>query len=85
MSLLSWNCRGLGQPPSVCDLRRLVKEKKPTFLFLMETRLRNLKMQALRVNLGFEGMLTVEPVGTRGGLAFLWMNSREVEVLNYYI
>jgi hypothetical protein len=53
------------------------------FLFLMETRLRNSKMQALRVTLGFEGLLTVEPIGKRGGLAFLWMNSREVEVLNY--
>jgi hypothetical protein len=62
-----------------------VKEKKPTFLFLIETRLRNSKMQALRVNLGFEWMLTMEPVGTGRGLAFLWMNSREVEVLNYSI
>jgi hypothetical protein len=49
----------------------------------METRLRNLKMQTLRVSLGFEGLFTVEPVGTGGGLAFFWMNSREVEVLNY--
>ncbi len=62
-----------------------MKEKKPTFLFLMETRLRNLKMQTLLVSLGFEGLFTVEPVGTGGGLAFFWMNSREVEVLNYSI
>jgi exonuclease III len=83
MSLLSWNCRGLGNPRSVCDLRWLVKEKKPTFLFLMETRMRNKKLQVLRNKLGFEGMLTMDPIGRGGVLAFLWLNPREVEVLNY--
>lgn len=36
MSILSWNCRGLGNPRSVRDLHLLVKEKRPNLLFLME-------------------------------------------------
>ncbi|GLT77193.1 hypothetical protein SLA2020_488020 [Shorea laevis] len=72
MSLLSWNCRGLGNPRTVRDLRQMVEEKRPRFLFLMETRLRQRRMQGIRTQLGFAGMLTVDPVGTGGGLALLW-------------
>jgi hypothetical protein len=52
-------------------------------LFLMETKFRNAKLQAIRGNFGYEGMITVEPVGRSGGLAFLWMDTREVEIINY--
>jgi hypothetical protein len=38
MNLLSWNCRGLGNPQAVRDLCQLTKEKKLTILFLMETK-----------------------------------------------
>ena len=38
MNLLSWNCRGLGNPRIVRDLHHMVKEKKPTLVFLMETK-----------------------------------------------
>jgi hypothetical protein len=35
MSLLSWNCRGLGNPQTVRDLRQMVKEKRPKVVFIM--------------------------------------------------
>jgi len=60
-----------------------VKEKRPTILFLIETKIRNEKMQKLRASMGFEGMLTVEPIGLSGGLALLWRDNREVTILNY--
>jgi hypothetical protein len=67
MIILSWNCRGLGNLRTVRDLRLMVKEKKVTLLFLMETKVRNKAMQCLRVSLGFDGLLTVDPVGKSGG------------------
>jgi hypothetical protein len=46
-----------------------VKEKKPTLVFLMETKMRNTKMQVLRNKLGYDDMFTMEPVGRSGGVA----------------
>jgi hypothetical protein len=50
----------------------MVKEKKPSFLFLMETISKRKKLDWLRVRLGFEGMFVVDPVGRSGGLALFW-------------
>jgi exonuclease III len=57
MKLISWNCQGLGNPGVVRDLQQMVKEKKPTLLFLMETKSRQRTMEVLRVKLGFEVFL----------------------------
>jgi exonuclease III len=83
MNLLSWNYRGLGNPRAIWDLRLLVKEKQPNLLFLMETRAKNKKLQAIRCSLGFEGMFSVDPVGLSGGIALFWKNNGEVSILNY--
>ena len=83
MSLLSWNCRGLGNPRTVRELRHLVKEKKPRFLFLMETKIREYRMQRVRHKVGFDGMFVVDPIGTSGGLAFLWKDASDMEIQNY--
>jgi hypothetical protein len=51
----------------------------------METKVRNMKMERIRVKLGYEGLLIVEPVGKSGGLALLWKNNREVLIQNYFL
>jgi hypothetical protein len=81
--LLNWNCRGLGNPGAVRELCQMVKKKKPTLLFLMETKSRQNKMEGLRVRLGFEGLFVVDPVGRSGGLALLWKESDTLKIQNY--
>jgi hypothetical protein len=83
MKLISWNCRGLGNPGAVRDLHQMVKEKKPTLLFLMETKSRQAKMEVLKVQLGFGGLFTVDPVGRSGGLALLWRDANELRIQNF--
>jgi exonuclease III len=83
MNLLSWNCRGLGNPQAVRDLCQLTKEKKPTILFLMETKCHRNKMEFVRVKLGFACMFVVDSVGRSGGLALLWHDTNLVEIQNY--
>jgi hypothetical protein len=83
MNLLSWNCRGLGNPQAVRDLCQLTKEKKPTILFLMETKCHRNKMEFVRVKLGFECLFVVDSVGRSGGLALLWNDKELVEIQNY--
>ena len=83
MNLLSWNCRGLGNPAAVCDLCQLTKAKKPTFLFLMETKYRKQKMEYLRVKMGFDCMFVVDPIGRSGGLALYWNDVDSLEIQNF--
>ncbi|MCI72567.1 RNA-directed DNA polymerase (Reverse transcriptase), partial [Trifolium medium] len=40
MKLISWNCRGLGNPTAVRALKKLIKDQSPDIVFLMETKLR---------------------------------------------
>jgi exonuclease III len=59
MRLLSWNCRGLGNPCTVRELLLLLKEKDPSVLFLSETRLDSIGVENLRVTLKFAGAFCV--------------------------
>jgi exonuclease III len=79
MNILSWNCRGLGNLRTVHDLRRMVKEKKPNLVFLMETKLRQKQMESIRVKLGFKNVFVVDCIGKGGGLALFWGAGCEVE------
>jgi hypothetical protein len=83
MNLLSWNCWGLGNLRTVRELRRMVKDKKPKIVFLMETKARAKRMERVRSQLGFEHMLVVDYVGKSGGLALLWTTEVDVEIQNY--
>jgi hypothetical protein len=80
MILLSWNCRGLGNPRTVRDLCHLVKTKQPSLLFLMETISERQKLERLWVQLGFVGMFAMDPVGRSGGLALFWKEDTGLEI-----
>jgi hypothetical protein len=60
-----------------------VKEKRPDFLFLIETISSKQCMEWLRVRLGFQGLFVVEPVERSGGLALFWRVAEELEIQNY--
>jgi hypothetical protein len=60
-----------------------VKEKRPTFLFLMETKSSKFAMELVCVRLGFKGLFVVDPVGRSEGLTLLWKEKNEVEIQNY--
>jgi hypothetical protein len=61
----------------------MAKEKKPKFMFLMETRCSKVTIERLRSKLGFEGLFMVDPIRRSGGLALLWRECRELEIFNY--
>jgi hypothetical protein len=61
----------------------MVQEKKPNFLFLIETISSKMHMERLRVRFGFQGLFVVEPVGRSGGLALFWRVAEELEIQNY--
>ncbi|XP_030487638.2 uncharacterized protein LOC115704575 [Cannabis sativa] len=83
MSILSWNCRGLGNPRALQFLKDIVIQKRPKFIFLCETLSKKDVLERLRVRLGFEGLLAVDVVGRSGGIALLWKIEEDVQVLGF--
>jgi len=83
MIVLSWNCRGLGQPRAIPNLCGLARSHRPGVIFLSETLSHVRKIKDVRVKLGFESCLAIDVEGHSGGLAVLWRKSSEFKVLNY--
>jgi hypothetical protein len=72
MNLLSWNCRGSGRDSAVGELRWLVKQYRPSLLFLSETKMREQRIKPFMWSLGYNGCLVVNCQGRSGGLALFW-------------
>ena len=85
MSILSLNCRGLGNPQTVRELREVVKHEDPKVVFLMETRLELKNIESLRVKLGTQSSMGVKRIGTGGGLALLWRDEVHIVVHSHSI
>ncbi|XP_019173810.1 PREDICTED: uncharacterized protein LOC109169382 [Ipomoea nil] len=83
MSTLSWNCRGLGNPWTVREVKDLVSRKKPDFVFLMETKVCRIHAERIRVDLGFDGLFYVDSVRLKGGLALLWRKNNTARLISY--
>jgi hypothetical protein len=52
-------------------------------VFLMETKLRNHKMESVKNKTGYNGMFVVDCIGRSGRLALLWRDDIDVEIHNY--
>jgi exonuclease III len=83
MSIFSWNCRGLGNPRTIRDLFRLVKEMHPDLICLMETKLQSARLECLKLKLGFDYVLVVDSRGKSGGLALFWKADFQVNIQNF--
>lgn len=88
MSLIAWNCRGLGKPRTVQFLKEISQQKKPSFIFLSETLTNKDRVEVIRKEVGFAGCMVVNARGHSGGFALLWKNDGGCvinEVNNHFI
>ncbi|XP_075645895.1 uncharacterized protein LOC142617056 [Castanea sativa] len=83
MSLLSWNCRGLGNSHTVNALKEVIRIEEPKIVFLMETKSDRDWMVKIRDRCGFKQGLIVPSRGSSGGLALFWKNDIQVNVIKY--
>ena len=83
MTTLSWNCRGMELPRKVQFLVDVISQEQPTVLFLCETTAKRSRMEWVKQNLGFDGLITVDPIGKSEGLALMWKDKEQVEVRSY--
>jgi exonuclease III len=80
MKILSWNCRGLGDPRTVQELIRLVCTHQPKIVFLSETRQNKKVIEELRWRIGLKHFVSFHEEGKGGGLALFWHESVDVEL-----
>ena len=81
MSLINWNCEGLGNPQTIKALQRLVDQQEPILVFLIETKLNKEKAEKVRDQCNFKFSWVVPSEGRSGGLTLFWKGGIEVEVL----
>ncbi|KAK6124569.1 hypothetical protein DH2020_041687 [Rehmannia glutinosa] len=70
MNIISWNCRGLGNPRTIQELRDFIRSKNPQLVFLCETKCKSPVIENLKKSLNFHGC-AVDARGRSGGLALL--------------
>lgn len=84
MSLLCWNCRGLGGRSAVPNIRDLVTRLKPQVISLIETKIYSSeRWQNVRCRIGFQHCFWVSAVGNSGGLAVMWNPGTDLTIVNY--
>lgn len=83
MSCISWNCRGLGSPCAIQELKTLIRSHNPALVFLMETRLTSNKLLVVKNSLGFKNGFLVERSCQSGGLIMLCNKELEIRLLSY--
>lgn len=81
MKTLSWNCRRIGNDLTVRRLTEMCQKHRLGLLFQSETKNRKLLLQNIQADLGFNKLFTVEPLGQRGGLALIFMDEFQVDIL----
>ena len=83
MRALGWNCRGLGTPRLVNALHEIVRQWDPNFVFLSETKLKKKAMERAKRKVGFVYGLVVPKLDKSGGLAMLWKENINLEIMGY--
>jgi hypothetical protein len=83
MSLIWWNCRGLGSPSTVPNLKYLVRTYKPDAIILSETMTTSNKIEELKYMLAFDYCFSVDRIGRGGGLACLWKKNFNCTITNF--
>jgi hypothetical protein len=60
---------GLGNSATIQELRNVVKQEKPSLLYVMEMKISKERVENLKSTLGFAGCFAVASEGMSGGIA----------------
>lgn len=83
MNTLCWNCRGMGNPWSVRQLRRWSHTYAPDIIFLSETMIKKNVVKALKDKLSFHNAFGVSSVGKAGVLCIFWREEIKFSLVSY--
>ncbi|KAK8299934.1 hypothetical protein V6Z12_D05G353700, partial [Gossypium hirsutum] len=77
------NCRGLGSPAKIRELKQLLVAKNPDIIFLSETKMAVNEFRRVQNNCRIQNALAVNSEGRSGGLAMMWKDGMNAAIQNY--
>ncbi|KAL9670235.1 hypothetical protein QQ045_007786 [Rhodiola kirilowii] len=83
MRIIGWNCRGVGGPRAIRSICDVVRTHRPSIFGLIETKKNDGNWDPIRCRLGFKGCVAVDSRGKSGGLALMWTDEVELELLSF--
>lgn len=83
MKIICRNCRWLGSFRAIQIICCFIKQHNPQILFLMETKLSSRELEHKINNWKFYGMLTVDFIGRKEGLALCWTRDVNLHIKSY--
>ncbi|KAL8091605.1 hypothetical protein AgCh_034018 [Apium graveolens] len=72
----------MGSPWKVRFLKDIIRQERPTVVFLFETLSSRMQLERIRMQINFQGMIVVEPQGRSGGLALFWKENGQAKLLS---
>ena len=77
MLIISWNCRGLGNPAKAEAFKNILKMEPADILLLQETKIEEATLLSIsRLKWKKNAGVVVSARGTSGGLATLWSDDK---------
>ncbi|PPR87553.1 hypothetical protein GOBAR_AA33151 [Gossypium barbadense] len=83
MKFMCWNCRGLGSPAKLWELKQLLVANNPDLIFISETKMSANDFHRVQNKCRVQNGLAVNSEGRSGGLALMWRDGMNVSVQNY--
>ncbi|TYH19505.1 hypothetical protein ES288_A05G357100v1 [Gossypium darwinii] len=83
MKFMCWNCRGLGNPAKLRELKQLFAANNPDLTFLSETKMSANDFRRVQNKCRMQNGLAVNSEGWSGGLALMWRDGMNVSIQNY--
>lgn len=83
MNIMCWNCRGMGNPSLVRQLRKWCSKFAPSLLFLSETFVNKTIVEDLKDRFGFQNAFGVASRGNSGGLCLYWKEGVAFSLISY--
>lgn len=84
MKVLAWNCRRLGGPSTVPQLKESIRLFKPELTFLSETKRKRGFVSTVCKQVGWgDRWHVVNPIGRSGGLLVGWTEGVTVQQIRY--
>lgn len=79
ITILAWNCRGLGNDNAVDAVRDVIDAHHPDIVILTKTRIPLERSERVAARFHYGDHLATDTMGYRGGILLLW-KSEELEV-----
>lgn len=82
MRILAWNCRGIGGPSTISQLKESIRLNFPGIIFICETKQSKGFMGTVCKKLKFgKRWMVIDPIGRKRGMLAAWSEQIDVRII----